>query len=393
MAIGKLLTSPQCDRTEVCGRRSLWAVLVTASLFVAVLPSSFCRGQVDSGNGLHEQIELLNDPSYRVRELAHWRLSRRPGEAIVLLRSAIVAADHNAGSQMVDLLTEFAIGGDLDVSRDAKEILEATASSVTSVGRLAENSLLAIADIQERQAIDMLVNHDAIIGPRDFSLNGSLDDRGINENALLINEQFFGGDEILGWIPYLQSVDTVCLEGPKIGRKHLQAIAQIKGLQNIKLRKVVLESQDLALLKELVDIRHLGLLYIPLDDSCIEVLADLPVSESMKIYGTDITPAGFERLQTELYDLQFYFGKGGFLGVSPMMLGGTEIARVTPLSAAKQAGIMRGDTIRAVNGVEVKTFADLRGELGNFEAGQEIEIQLDRRGQPLTVTARLKFEP
>ena len=128
------------------------------------------------------------------------------------------------------------------------------------------------------------------------------------ENALVINGFFKGDENVVRWIPFVKSVETVCLEGPKIDRATIEAVSRMKGVVNIKLRDVKLEEEDLRLLSRFRNLQHLGLVYVKLKDSAVDILADLPVSSSMKIYGTGISRAAFERLESQMSDLQFTMG-------------------------------------------------------------------------------------
>lgn len=341
---------------------------------------------------LRKQISVLEHPSYRARERAIWQLTRRPKLSLTVLRSAIESANQQTGPSMVDLLTEFALQGDVNVSLEALEILRETSEQVTSVGRLAKNSLSAIADLQEKQAIEIMLHHSAEIGERQFSLNGS---KGRNfDRALHINERFTGDDETIRWIPFLKSIDTVCLEGPNITRKHLEAVTKMKGIRNLKLKSVKLNREDFQLLRRFSSLEHLGLLYVDISDADIDLLRELPVSNTMKISGTQITKDGYERLKSYLDDVDFYFGRGGFLGVGPPPTNPTStiIGRLIPGSSAEAAGLKLQDKVLSVNSVEVNSFTELRLELGEYKADEEIELKVMRGEQELTIKAKLKEE-
>ena len=75
--------------------------------------------------------------------------------------------------------------------------------------------------------------------------------------------------------------------------------------------------------------------------------------------------------------------------------GGLLIINIQPGSVAERAGllgtkrvygeIVLGDSIESINGVTMKTFADLRHELDNYAIGQEITLGLIRNGEHLQV--------
>ncbi len=335
---------------------------------------------------LGRQIQLLNSESFRVRQLARWRLEQHPRQAIELARQQLPAANHNAGSQLIDLLTAFAMHRDVEVSLAAIALLQKTATQMSSLGTLARNSLLAIADLQEQQAIEVLVHHEARIGAPAFSINAQRQTR--TEMSLHINEAFSGDRKALHWIQFLKSIETIFLEGPGIDSHYFRAIAELKGVRNIKLRHVTVTTEDLQILKGFPQLEHLGLNYVDVDDSAIDLLAELPLSGSLRLYGTKISRAGAKRLQAQLDDIEIYCGKGGFLGISTGRTN-TRVSMVTENSGAMLAGIQSGDKLTHINGVELKDFDDIREELANYVAGDEIQVDLLRGTQKLQLKVTL----
>lgn len=386
----------------------LWGVFICILTLGSVGHSQEDQGEVqarerlseeqeaEARTALREQIQALNDPNYRVRQNAYWRLSRSPELSISTIRGEIATVDHNAGAQLVELLTEFALSNSPEIRMSAVKVLEQTAQRLSSVGRLSANALAAIADLQEEQAIELLSHHGAIFGPRTFSLNGQLGQ--FNEDALYIGESFTGDAATIEWIRWIKSVETVCLEGPAIHRGHLEAVAAMEGVTSIKLKHVKLNAGDLRVFENLKDLRHLGLVYVEAGDEIIDDIKRLPLSESLKMYGTEISREAADALTADLSELEVFYGNGGFLGVGPETLSSTRIIKITANSAAMLAGIQIGDVLTHVNDTEVKTFADLRTELGKYPPRTEIAIKLIRdMGTPaetkMEVFAVLKEEP
>ena len=260
---------------------------------------------------------------------------------------------------------------------------------MSAVGQLARQSVEAISDLEEQRAVEVLLHNDAILGPRRFSLN-SMKDRLDTEDALLINSNFVGDDECIKQIALIKSIETVCLEGPNIDRRHLEAVVKMKRLSKLKLKNVRLQAEDLELLTELDKLEHLGLLYMEIDDRAVEVLKDLPVTTSMKIQGTKITRQGFEKLQAELDGPRMQFGRGGFLGISSN--GGPQVGGVEPDSAAEKAGIRPNDYLQSIQGTKVTSFTEIRAELSKYRAGDEISIKVRRYTEELDLSVVLLEE-
>lgn len=69
---------------------------------------------------------------------------------------------------------------------------------------------------------------------------------------------------------------------------------------------------------------------------------------------------------------------------------GAVITQVEPESAAEAAGLQPGDLIISVDGRPVAGSADLRSQIGLKRLGREIEIEIIRDGETLTLNATLR---
>jgi PDZ domain-containing protein len=62
-------------------------------------------------------------------------------------------------------------------------------------------------------------------------------------------------------------------------------------------------------------------------------------------------------------------------------------------SPARDAGLMTGDVITAVNGTPVETLAQLRDQLARFKPGDTVTVSYTRGGKPGTTRAKLRASP
>ncbi len=69
---------------------------------------------------------------------------------------------------------------------------------------------------------------------------------------------------------------------------------------------------------------------------------------------------------------------------------GAFINEVLEDSSAKEAGIKSGDVITSVNGVKIKTFAELASKIGTLGAGKKVAIGIFRDGKELELDVTLK---
>jgi S1-C subfamily serine protease len=72
---------------------------------------------------------------------------------------------------------------------------------------------------------------------------------------------------------------------------------------------------------------------------------------------------------------------------------GAYVETVTPGTPAAEAGIKAGDVIVAVDGERVTSAASLGGAIRQHRPGDEVEIELDRRGDTVKVRAKLGEAP
>lgn len=338
------------------------------------------RPQSDSGepsaDSIQQQILRLGDPSYRTRQVARIFLEEHPLPSLAVIQESIESVETVVGIQLVELLSGLAVHSDFQVSGTATKILAQVAGDATSIGRSSANSLRAIADLQEEKAIEILTNQGAYIGPQNFSINGRLDRSG-GPLSLKIDDAFMGTKGDLEWIRYLKSIQTVYLQGNKITSIALEALSQLKQVRAVRLRSIPLTQQQLLQLQELTGLEHLDLSYMDVDDSFIPIMLQLPINQSIRLYGTRVSEAGETQLNEMLDGIEVFRGAGGFLGISSLSRQ-AQIDSVNPGSAAAEAGLVPGDIITSINEVPIATFEQLRIELGKYRVGDTIDIALKR---------------
>lgn len=337
-----------------------------------------------------KHIRLLSHSNYRVRESASWELSKYPTEALPIIASELLAQDYDTCSELVDYLTEVALGADIELGIEALEILNAISGQMTSAGKLASNAVYAISELQEEEAIEILRYRKAVLGPRGTGFNLNASTSMGSELALRITNDFQGNDEDIQRIRFLKSVETIYFQGEKVDSRFFDAIRGLRGIRNVKIRNVKLTLSDLTALQNLDNLELLELNYVDLDDTCIPVLASLPISQSMRLYGTKITQEGAARLREDLDGLEIYCGRGGFLGVATA--GGNVVTQIVQGSAAEYK-LAVGDRLLAINDQEISNFDELREELGKFVIDDKITVRFQRKKDVQEIEVELTADP
>jgi serine protease Do len=72
---------------------------------------------------------------------------------------------------------------------------------------------------------------------------------------------------------------------------------------------------------------------------------------------------------------------------------GVAIDDVLPNSPASEANLKRGDVIRKFNGHTVRNITELRSLVSQVELNKKVELELNRNGDPLKLTAEIKEQP
>ncbi|PYJ09405.1 MAG: hypothetical protein DMF06_09920 [Verrucomicrobia bacterium] len=90
----------------------------------------------------------------------------------------------------------------------------------------------------------------------------------------------------------------------------------------------------------------------------------------------------------------------GYLGILSRNVGpgvsgtaGVIVDDIIPDSPASEAGMKKGDVIRKLDGHEVRTFNELKTLVTQVELNKKVEIEVERGGKPLKLTAAIKEQP
>ena len=337
---------------------------------------------------LSSQLELLDSPEFRTRELALWRLQQYPDAAIALIAKSAPTASLNSASQQIEVLDRFLLHPNTLVKAYAYDTLKEFAlTKTTALASLAASSVKAIEDDFERKAYQILNNAGADIGYLDININGSKPLNGTDLGIEISPSTFTGDSNTLTWIRYLKSIKIVSLEGEFASPEVLALVAQMAGVKKILLRGTYvrpgyyatkLKPSDLLVLKDLPEIQHFEVKYMSIDDSFVPALCQLPLTESLRLFGTAITEQGKFEIAQQLDGLDIYRGGGGFLGIGSAPTGPVRVTQVTEDSAAKNAGIKEDDIILEIEGKPIKNFTGLRATLANHAPNEMLLVKLKR---------------
>lgn len=378
----------------VIARAVVNLTLVSSLPLACAVQIPACVAQAPELNGdalnahLKAQLELLDSPQFRARELATWRLAQHAAVVIPLIADSAPTASINSASQQIALLDGFLTNPDTSIKADAFDLLKKLSLSKTgAIAGLAASSVKGIEDDYEMQAYEVLTGAGATIGNLDIAVNGSLAGRARFDGLEIKQGAFTGDDTTLSWIRYLKSIELVALEGDVITAELLALVAQMPGLKKILLRgrfvrpgvySPVIQPKDLMVFQQVPAIEHFEVNYMPIDDAFVPILCQLPITESIRLFGTAISPSGKDEIAKRLDGLDIYRGNGGFLGISSATIGAVVVNQITQNGAAENAGIQQGDIITEIQGENIKNFAALRKTIAGYAPGEMLVVKLKR---------------
>jgi hypothetical protein len=279
-------------------------------------------------------IAELDDNRYLTRERASQRLL-------------------DAGSAALDPLLEIANGNRPEPADRAIWILRRL--SRTNERTLRRQALHRLTMLQNRPQI-VAAAHETLVALRHNESLEAIQELGgrYRETAMtmgtyalprvIFDQQWRGGDAGLAHLQGLAAVGTVALIGTEISADGLTQLTTVAGLQDLVLFGTKLESADVA------------------------------------------------KLQKLLPHVRIDYRRGGLLGVAsntPDGMGPAQVASVQAASAAEKAGIKAGDIIQTFQSEPVPSFQKLTTMIGNYRAGDEVTLEVLRRGEPIEFKLKL----
>jgi hypothetical protein len=369
-------------------RLKLGDIRLLLAVIICAIGLSFVRVEVfgQETHGLIESptadqidrwIQQLESDSYASRHLAIQLLQPHPNLAMAAVERAVDSAEEDAANRLIRLLGRWSANPDIGYGAKAYEVLQRVAQGgVSARSALALNVIDAIRANQSIRSTEYLGRLSAFVGlERDklFAMNMQYE----MLYVLRINEAFRGTVEDLKCAQWLADVQVVRLIGPRIDRDWLEQIVKIPNLRTLQIRHTSITSEDLKVLYSLNRLEGLEILYTPIDDGAIEVLGNMPLWGRLRVFGTQMSAEGAERLKKQLEGMDVTFGLGGFLGIGSNQ-DTLVISQVMAGGGAEKAGLRVQDRIISIQGKKLERFMELRAELAKYPPGAVVNIEFER---------------
>jgi len=339
----------------------------------------------------------LESPQYSVRSAATDRLMDLSAEQVPTFAALIRDGSLETVQRGTLVLQQLALSGGTGPQRAARDVLEVLSQPGPSLlAQRARESLRAIAREQRHRAVNRFTAAGAQYQSQMFNSMGLGDGAVQTWTTLRFGRTWRGNKDLLELLTWVTDVDRIVLEGPQVTDEWIPHVARLPRLASLSIRKANLSDGGLAPLQHASSLRNLEIYYVPLTNQVVPHFEKIKL-ERLVMYGNNLTKDQSESLKeatgTKEVDLR---PGGGFLGVSQPQPGarapqnpGCLVAAVVPNTAAERAGMRANDVIIKFNGVEVHSFVQMTGLIGEQRAGDKVQVDILRDQQPMTVEVTL----
>jgi S1-C subfamily serine protease len=127
-----------------------------------------------------------------------------------------------------------------------------------------------------------------------------------------------------------------------------------------------------------------------LGDAALAHIAALPKLSSINIHGTVFSIRALRVLHKAKPTASLFCQGDAMVGIHADRGGSCVLTSVYPSSGAADAGLREGDKIVAIDGVEIRDFAELTISVYGHKVGEKLKIEYQRDGQRHTAQVELK---
>ena len=320
----------------------------------------------------------LSADEFLVRETAMLELAAVGADAIPAIKGVLAGGSLEATTRALHVLQQLGLSPDERTQEAAREALVEAAARREN-GAVARRAAAVLADLLKLRSAQALAQLEQLGADvvRAQALPGLSEE--ITVESIEIGPAFRGEAADLRRLQWVLA-SKVVLAGERVTDEWLKQAAAMTEIDELHLYQTAVTDQGLAAIAEHPSIRQLGLYYTPLTGAALDHVQKLPLLSFVKLYGTKVPRADAEKFQlaTGLPKEKVDHRKGAFLGVG-CLNGACVISTVHMESPAGKAGLMRDDILIRFGDTKVDTFETLTGMISKLDAGDEIEIEVQRQ--------------
>ncbi len=326
-------------------------------------------------------IQQLDAAEYDARDEATRQLISIGHQAVEPLRAAVHerAASLEVATRGIYVLRKLGFSGDAETEEAAWRVLTKIAErQVTAAAQHAADAVETLSQLKQDRALVALQALGAKVIPNyvEFGMLGS------GLFAVEFGEEWRGTEDDLKQLKWLRDVEQANFIGQQVTDQWLEHVGGMEGLLFVKIARARISDAALKHLKHLPQMRVVKLIYVSVGDGAVEHLAACRKISTVVAYGTRLSVAGAERLQTR--GISVDRRKGAFLGIRASIDNNREnwrIDEVTPGSAAEKGGLLPGDTIVKYGDRTVRDFEVLQKMIAENISGDTVKLQVRRAGK------------
>jgi hypothetical protein len=147
----------------------------------------------------------------------------------------------------------------------------------------------------------------------------------------------------------------------------------------------------LAVLRDLPEVTTIDIHGAKLGDSALKHIAALPKLSNLHIRGTVFSVAALRNLHRAKPDVYLFCQGEAMVGIhADTTSGSCVLSSVYAGSGAADAGLRAGDKVVAIDGVEIRDFAELTISVYGHQVGEKLQVQFERDGKRQTAQVELK---
>jgi len=200
-------------------------------------------------------------------------------------------------------------------------------------------------------------------------------------------------------IDSIESIKSVVcqFENQKVDADVILAMAKFSDLRALNLTAVEFSDAALQKLRRLTNVSLLHVSEMPATSSFFQNVGAMPRLNNIQFRGCKLDIPAYKKLAAAQrvrmsFEAQAFLGiqgsngaiNGGRMGADAM------VSMVVPNSAADVGGIKAGDFINKIDGEKVNDFNDVRLHITQYNAGDEVDIEVLRDGKPEALKVKLR---